>query len=191
MDVIVEFRVGLMTLTDGRLVADPRKGALRVCQVGAARRSWLGRRLLRSCYTLDTGTPPQRTLQKSGAGCCDVPRAGCLCSPVQPVPGSQQGVAMCLVRAAAATCCNLLICCGLLIGCTSHRSPHAQDEAGLTHLCWHERDAAGATAAEPAVDLVIIPGESTFSKVGCLCQLQLVVAWLVAACWLAGSVQTA
>lgn len=35
MDVIVEFRVGLMALTDGRLVADPRKGVLRVCQVGA------------------------------------------------------------------------------------------------------------------------------------------------------------
>lgn len=34
MDVIVEFRVGLMALADGRLVADPRKGALRVCQVG-------------------------------------------------------------------------------------------------------------------------------------------------------------
>ncbi|PRW33310.1 adhesion molecule [Chlorella sorokiniana] len=72
MDVIVEFRVGLMSLADGRLVADPRKGVLRVCQ----------------------------------------------------------------------------------------------DEAGLSHLCWHERDAAGATAAEPAVDLVIIPGESTFSKIG-------------------------
>ncbi|KAI7839776.1 hypothetical protein COHA_006576 [Chlorella ohadii] len=40
-----------------------------------------------------------------------------------------------------------------------------QDEAGLSHLCWHERDAAGAAAAEPAVDLVIIPGESTFSKI--------------------------
>lgn len=40
-----------------------------------------------------------------------------------------------------------------------------QDEAGLSHLCWHERDAAGSTDAEPAVDVVIIPGESTFSKV--------------------------
>ncbi len=28
--------MGLMSLTDGRLVADPRKGTLRVCQVGAA-----------------------------------------------------------------------------------------------------------------------------------------------------------
>ena len=41
-----------------------------------------------------------------------------------------------------------------------------QDEAGLTHLCWHARDAAGGTAAEPEQDVVIIPGESSFSKVG-------------------------
>lgn len=33
MEVIVEFRAGLMALQEGRLVADPRKGALRVCQV--------------------------------------------------------------------------------------------------------------------------------------------------------------
>lgn len=43
--------------------------------------------------------------------------------------------------------------------------PVPQDEAGLSHLCWHERGTAGSTAAEPAVDVVIIPGESTFSQV--------------------------
>lgn len=44
-------------------------------------------------------------------------------------------------------------------------TPGAQDEAGLTHLLWFERDAAGGAAAEPEKDVVIFPGESTFSKV--------------------------
>lgn len=41
-----------------------------------------------------------------------------------------------------------------------------QDDAGLTHLCWCERDAAGAAVGgEPEKDIVIIPGECTFGKV--------------------------
>lgn len=42
----------------------------------------------------------------------------------------------------------------------------AQDEAGLTHLLWYERDAAGGAAAAPEKDVVIFPGESSFGKVG-------------------------
>ncbi|KAL4853861.1 26S proteasome regulatory subunit RPN13 [Chlorella vulgaris] len=71
MDVIVEFRAGRMALVENRLVADPRKGLLRVCQ----------------------------------------------------------------------------------------------DEVGLSHFCWYERDAAGAAAGEAEQDIVIIPGECTFSKI--------------------------
>lgn len=41
-----------------------------------------------------------------------------------------------------------------------------QDEAGLTHFCWLERDASGAAVGEPEQDIVVIPGESTFGKVG-------------------------
>lgn len=43
----------------------------------------------------------------------------------------------------------------------------SQDELALTHLCWHERDASGAAAAEPEIDAVIVPGESSFGKVRC------------------------
>lgn len=44
--------------------------------------------------------------------------------------------------------------------------PLPQDEVGLSHFCWYERDAAGAAAGEAEQDIVIIPGECTFSKVG-------------------------
>ncbi|EFN51190.1 hypothetical protein CHLNCDRAFT_141354 [Chlorella variabilis] len=40
-----------------------------------------------------------------------------------------------------------------------------QDEAGLTHFCWLERDASGAAVGEPEQDIVVIPGESTFGKI--------------------------
>lgn len=49
---------------------------------------------------------------------------------------------------------------------TRTRCLPAQDEAGLAHFCWFVRDAAGNPAGEPEKDIVMIPGESTFSKVG-------------------------
>lgn len=35
-----------------------------------------------------------------------------------------------------------------------------QDEHGLTHLLWLERD-----ATEPEMDAIVFPGEATFEKV--------------------------
>lgn len=48
---------------------------------------------------------------------------------------------------------------------TTAPPPPPQDEAGLNHLCWHERDAAGAAVEQAEMDVVIIPGEASFGKV--------------------------
>ena len=41
-----------------------------------------------------------------------------------------------------------------------------QDEHGMTHLLWLERTGAGPVASEPETDVIVFPGEATFSKVG-------------------------
>lgn len=50
---------------------------------------------------------------------------------------------------------------------TAAASRPLQDEAGLTHFCWAERDAASGNpvSGDPELDIVIIPGECNFSKV--------------------------
>jgi hypothetical protein len=42
---------------------------------------------------------------------------------------------------------------------------YAQDQDGLVHFTWSERQQGGATSAqEPEVDIVLFPGGGTFSK---------------------------